>query len=81
VIRRDGAEARRAFDAQMRFHGWPESVRTEMAWTGTSDEVARALLAYRRVGVDAFSPSVAAPLDLETIERLATEVRPMLEAE
>ena len=51
-----------------------------MAWTGTSDEVARALLAYRRVGVDAFSPSVAAPLDLETIERLATEVRPMLEA-
>ncbi len=79
VIRRDGDEARRAFDAQMRVHGWPEAVRKEMAWTGTSEEIARALLAYRRVGVDAFSPSVAAPLDLETIERLATEVRPMLE--
>ena len=80
VIRRDAAEARRAFAAQMRVHGWPEQVRTGMAWTGTSDEVARALLAYRREGVDAFSPSVAAPLDLETIERLATEVRPMLES-
>ena len=79
VIRRDAAEARRAFDAQMRVHGWPEQVRTQMAWTGTSGEVARALRAYQRVGVDAFSPSVAAPLDLETIERLATEVRPMLE--
>jgi hypothetical protein len=38
------------------------------------------LLAYRRAGIDAFSPSVAAPLDLETVERLATEVRPILEA-
>jgi alkanesulfonate monooxygenase SsuD/methylene tetrahydromethanopterin reductase-like flavin-dependent oxidoreductase (luciferase family) len=80
VIRRDAAEARRAFDEQMRVHGWPEEVRTEMAWTGTSEEIARALLAYRQVGVDGFSPSVAAPLDMETIERLATEVRPILDA-
>ncbi len=79
VIRRDAAEARRVFDEQMRVHGWPETIRTEMAWTGTSEEVARALLAYRRAGVDAFSPSVAAPLDLETIERLATEVRPIID--
>jgi alkanesulfonate monooxygenase SsuD/methylene tetrahydromethanopterin reductase-like flavin-dependent oxidoreductase (luciferase family) len=80
VIRGDAAEAQRAFDEQMRVHGWPEAVRQDMAWTGTSDQVARALLAYRRAGIDAFSPSVAAPLDLETVERLATEVRPILEA-
>lgn len=80
VIRRTAAEARAVFDEQMGVHGWPESIRTEMAWTGTSADVAQALLAFRAAGADGFSPSVAAPLDLETIERLATDVRPMLEA-
>jgi len=79
VIRRTATEARLAFDEQLRVHAWPESIRAEMAWTGTSEEVAEALAAYRRAGLDGFSPSVAAPLDLETIERLATEVRPMLD--
>ncbi len=80
VIRRDAAEARRVFEEQMHVHGWPESIRREMAWTGTAEQVAQAVLAYRQVGADGFSPSVAAPLDLETIELLATEVRPMLDA-
>jgi len=80
VIRRDPVEARRVFDEQMRTHGWPASVRDEMAWVGTADEVAAAILAYRRAGADGFSASVAAPLDLETIEALATEVRPIVDA-
>lgn len=80
VIRRDAAEAQLVFEEQMHVHGWPESVRTEMAWTGTPEQVAQALLAYQQAGADGFSPSVAAPLDLETIELLATEVRPMLDA-
>ena len=80
VIRRDAAEARRVFEEQMRVHGWPESIRREMAWIGTAEQVAQALLAYRQAGADGFSASVAAPLDLETIELLATEVRPMLDA-
>jgi alkanesulfonate monooxygenase SsuD/methylene tetrahydromethanopterin reductase-like flavin-dependent oxidoreductase (luciferase family) len=79
VIRETAAEAERVMDDQMRVHGWPESIRTEMAWTGTSPEIARALLAFRAAGADGFSPSVAAPLDLETVERLATEVRPLLD--
>lgn len=79
VIRRTAAEAQDAFDEQMRVHAWPESIRQEMAWTGTSKDVAQALRTYRQAGIDGFSPSVAAPLDLETIERLATEVRPMLD--
>ena len=80
VIRASAAEARRAFDEQIRVHGWPESIRAEMAWTGTSEEVARALIAFRAAGAGGFSASIAAPLDLETVERLATEVRPMVEA-
>lgn len=80
VIRRDATEAQRVFDEQMRVHGWPESIRAEMAWTGTPEAVARALLTYRDAGADGFSPSIAAPLDLETIELLADVVRPMLDA-
>ncbi len=80
VIRRTKAEAERVFAAQMRLHGWSEQVRADMAWTGTPDQVAEAVTAYRKAGADAFAASVAAPLDLETIELLASEVRPMLYA-
>jgi alkanesulfonate monooxygenase SsuD/methylene tetrahydromethanopterin reductase-like flavin-dependent oxidoreductase (luciferase family) len=79
VIRGNAKEAARAFEEQMRVHGWPEQVRTDMAWTGTAEEVADALIAFARAGANGFSASVAAPFDIETIERLATEVRPMLD--
>lgn len=79
VIRGTVSEARSAFDEQMRVHGWPESIRTEMAWIGTSEQIAQALLGFQVIGADGFSASVAAPLDLETIQRLAAEVRPMLD--
>jgi alkanesulfonate monooxygenase SsuD/methylene tetrahydromethanopterin reductase-like flavin-dependent oxidoreductase (luciferase family) len=79
VIRATAAEARRAFDEQVRLHGWTDPIQTETAWTGTSEDIARALLAFQAAGVQGFSPSIAAPLDLETVERLATEVRPLLE--
>lgn len=80
VLRRDATEARSAFEEQMRVHQWPPSVASEMAWIGTPDQVAEAVLGYRAAGADAFSASVAAPLDLETIELLASDVRPMLDA-
>ena len=80
VIRRRAADARRVFEGQMRLHGWPEQVRTEMAWVGSVDEVAQAMLGFRAAGANAFSGSVAAPLDLETIELLANEVRPIVDA-
>lgn len=80
VIRESAAEANRAFEEQMRVHAWPEQVRTDMAWTGTAEEIAAAVVAFARAGADGFSASIAAPLDLETIERLATEVRPILDA-
>lgn len=80
VIRATAAEARRAFDEQVRVHGWTDPIQTDTAWTGTSEDIARSLLAFRAAGADGFSPSIAAPIDLETVERLATEVRPMVEA-
>jgi alkanesulfonate monooxygenase SsuD/methylene tetrahydromethanopterin reductase-like flavin-dependent oxidoreductase (luciferase family) len=80
VIRATAADARRAFDEQVRVHGWTDPIQTETAWTGTSGDIARALIAFRAAGADGFSPSIAAPLDLETVERLATEVRPLVDA-
>ena len=80
VIRASAAAARDAFDEQVRVHGWTDPIQTETAWTGTSQEVAAAVLAFRAAGAQSFSPSIAAPLDLETVERLATEVRPLVDA-
>jgi alkanesulfonate monooxygenase SsuD/methylene tetrahydromethanopterin reductase-like flavin-dependent oxidoreductase (luciferase family) len=80
VIRATAAAAREAFADQVRVHGWTDPIQTETAWTGTSRDVARALIAFRAAGADGFSASIAAPLDLETVERLATEVRPLVEA-
>jgi alkanesulfonate monooxygenase SsuD/methylene tetrahydromethanopterin reductase-like flavin-dependent oxidoreductase (luciferase family) len=80
VIRATAAAARRAFDEQVRVHGWTDPIQTETAWTGTSGDIARALLDFRAAGAHGFSASIAAPLDLETVERLATEVRPLVEA-
>lgn len=79
VIRADPAEARSVLEAEARVHRWSGSMLA-MTWTGTSRQIADAILAYRALGVAGFSPSVAAPLDRETIERLATEVRPLVEA-
>jgi len=79
VIRADADEARRVFDDEVRVHGWSGAMLST-TWTGTARDIAERILAYRALGVNGFSASVAAPLDLETIERLATEVRPMVEA-
>ena len=65
----------------MRVHGWPEPIRTEMAWTGTPEEIAEAVVAFVAGGRGRVQRlDRPAPLDLETIERLATEVRPMVDA-
>jgi alkanesulfonate monooxygenase SsuD/methylene tetrahydromethanopterin reductase-like flavin-dependent oxidoreductase (luciferase family) len=78
VIRDTAAEARRIFEEQVRLHGWGPEM-TSFAFVGTADEVAGWIARYRDAGVHAFSGSVAAPLDLESIERLAVEVRPLVD--
>jgi alkanesulfonate monooxygenase SsuD/methylene tetrahydromethanopterin reductase-like flavin-dependent oxidoreductase (luciferase family) len=78
VLRATEGKARRDFEEQRRMHGWHDPSWSAMAWLGTSEQVAEAIATYRAAGAHGFTASVAAPLDLETIERLATEVRPML---
>jgi alkanesulfonate monooxygenase SsuD/methylene tetrahydromethanopterin reductase-like flavin-dependent oxidoreductase (luciferase family) len=79
VLRRTQEAAGAAWMAQIRLHRWPESM-TNFSWIGTPDRIADQILAFKRAGAEGFTASVAAPLDLETIELLATEVRPIVHA-
>jgi alkanesulfonate monooxygenase SsuD/methylene tetrahydromethanopterin reductase-like flavin-dependent oxidoreductase (luciferase family) len=79
VIRADPTEARRVFEEEVRVHRWSGPMLAT-TWTGTAQQIADAIIKYRSRGATGFSASVAAPLDLETIERLAAEVRPIVEA-
>lgn len=78
VIRDTTAQARQFFDEQVRLHGWGPDM-TSFAFIGTPEQVAAWVVRYRDAGAGGFSGSVAAPLDLETIERLAGEVRPLVD--
>jgi alkanesulfonate monooxygenase SsuD/methylene tetrahydromethanopterin reductase-like flavin-dependent oxidoreductase (luciferase family) len=78
VVRRTEEEARRAWQAEVELHQWSGWMVT-FAWVGTPAQIAEGIVAYRRAGADGFTASVAAPLDLESIELLATEVRPLVE--
>jgi F420-dependent oxidoreductase-like protein len=57
-----------------RVHQTPESEPRGVY--GTVEEVAQQLAAYHRVGVNGIIAGIAPPFDRETVERLATEVRP-----
>jgi alkanesulfonate monooxygenase SsuD/methylene tetrahydromethanopterin reductase-like flavin-dependent oxidoreductase (luciferase family) len=75
LLRRDDATAQRDFEAQVRLHGWSPEM-TSFAWAGSARTISGAVARYRDAGVDAISLSIAAPLDLESLERLANDVRP-----
>ena len=49
-------------------------------WTGTPEQIAETMIAYRRVGFHTFIVELPAPFDVETIETLITVVKPMVEA-
>ena len=50
-------------------------------WTGTAEQIADTMLAYRRVGFDTFIVELPAPYDVETMESLIAEVKPMVTRE
>jgi alkanesulfonate monooxygenase SsuD/methylene tetrahydromethanopterin reductase-like flavin-dependent oxidoreductase (luciferase family) len=50
-------------------------------WTGTPEQIAETMLAYRAVGFDTFIAELAAPYDVETMESLIGVVKPMVERE
>ena len=76
VLRDDPGEAERVWQAQMAHNKVKEAV---LHWAGPPDDIATRLRAYQPFGFETFIAELPAPFDAETIERLATEVRPMVE--
>jgi F420-dependent oxidoreductase-like protein len=49
-------------------------------WTGTAEQIADTMIGYLKVGFRTFIVELPAPYDLETMETLATVVKPMVES-
>jgi len=76
IIRDDPAEARRVFEAMFARNGkatpWSDQL------VGTAEQVAEKLRPFMDIGFRHAIFGFPAPYDAETMERLVTEVRPML---
>ena len=82
TIRDTEAEAERVRLARLEHNKTPMSrVEGDVSfWTGTPEQIAETILAYRKVWFHTFIAELVAPYDDETMERLINEVRPMVEA-
>ena len=82
TIRRTVEEAQRVVDAALDHNRTPRSqAETDHTfWTGTADQIAETMLAYRAVGFGTFIVELPAPYDLETMETLISVVKPMVDA-
>ena len=82
VIRDTEAEARRVLAAQMAHNRTPEAEwdGPETAWIGTPEQVAAEIRSRVAVGVATVIVELPAPYDVETIERLIGEVKPLVDA-
>lgn len=78
VLRDDPAEARRVWESQMR-HNRVAPQRAYPFFAGTPAELAASLREHAAIGFSTLVAELASPFDVETIERLATEVRPLVE--
>jgi alkanesulfonate monooxygenase SsuD/methylene tetrahydromethanopterin reductase-like flavin-dependent oxidoreductase (luciferase family) len=81
VIRSTAEEAQRAYLDLLERNRTPVA-RMEgdiSVWVGTSEQVARTMLDYRRVGFHTFIAELPAPYDAETMEMLVGVVKPMVE--
>ena len=76
------AEARRAWEAQMAHNRTPmaDVLDDDTFWVGTPDLIAERMLERRRLGFHTFLAELAAPYDVETLERWIGEVRPAVDA-
>ena len=78
TIRDDCEEARRVWaECLARAGTTPEVIRN--AWLGSPADIAERIRPYRALGFDTMIVELPAPYDAETIERLATEVVPLVE--
>ena len=79
IIRDDPGEAHRVWaECLARAGTVPEVIRN--AWLGSPADIAERIRPYRELGFDTMIVELPAPYDAETIERLATEVVPLVEA-
>jgi alkanesulfonate monooxygenase SsuD/methylene tetrahydromethanopterin reductase-like flavin-dependent oxidoreductase (luciferase family) len=81
TIRASAAEAERARRALLEHNRTPleQVANDETFWTGTPEQIAETMLAYRRVGFHTFIVELPAPYDDETMETLIGVVKPMVE--
>jgi alkanesulfonate monooxygenase SsuD/methylene tetrahydromethanopterin reductase-like flavin-dependent oxidoreductase (luciferase family) len=82
TIRGTEAEAERVRLSLLEHNRTPlERVEGDLTfWTGTAEQIAETMIAYRRVGFHTFIVELPAPFDAETMETLITVVKPMVEA-
>jgi alkanesulfonate monooxygenase SsuD/methylene tetrahydromethanopterin reductase-like flavin-dependent oxidoreductase (luciferase family) len=82
TIRPTEAEAERARRALLEHNRTPLATVADdhTFWTGTPEQVAETMTAYRRIGFSTFIVELPAPFDLETMEFLVTTVKPMVES-
>ena len=81
VIRDTREQAIAAFDAYAGHFSWTAETRQEMAaslFAGSVDEVATSLRPYVAAGIAGLIYQALPPYDLETIRRIASELRPAL---
>ncbi|MGH2418678.1 MAG: LLM class flavin-dependent oxidoreductase [Candidatus Limnocylindria bacterium] len=76
TIRDDPAEARRISEAIFARNGGATPWKTQLV--GSAEQVADMLRPYLDIGFGHFIAGFPSPYDAESMERLATEVRPML---
>jgi len=77
IIRDDPAEAQRVLDETFRHNGGARTWEDQPV--GTPEQVAERLRPFLEIGYRHFSVGCPHPYDAESIERLITEVKPMLE--
>jgi alkanesulfonate monooxygenase SsuD/methylene tetrahydromethanopterin reductase-like flavin-dependent oxidoreductase (luciferase family) len=82
VIRDTEAEARSVWESQMAHNKTPLSDVSDdpTFWNDTPEGMAERMRACRELGFDTFIAEMAAPHDVETMERWIGEVKPMVEA-
>lgn len=81
VIRDTEAEALKFFRTQMKANRFSESVLDDAdTYLTTPTHMAELMIEWKAIGVTTFITQMAAPYDSETARRIATEVRPQVEA-
>jgi alkanesulfonate monooxygenase SsuD/methylene tetrahydromethanopterin reductase-like flavin-dependent oxidoreductase (luciferase family) len=82
VIRDTPQAARRAWEGLMAANRTTlESQASDVTWwLGTPEQIAERMIALRVIGCHSFISEHPAPFDIESIERLIGEVKPMVEA-